>query len=60
MLTQNEETDTYEEYPLAMTYNPNLSTVILVHENECSFSIGRSFSRIYETNLYSFRIAVRN
>ena len=39
VLTQNEETDTYEEYPLAMTYNPNLSTVILVHENESHFRL---------------------
>ena len=49
ILTQNELLDIYEPYPLAMKYNENLPTIILIHENELHFKLLGYFNDIMIT-----------
>jgi len=49
ILTQNEFTDTYEPYPLALSYNKTKSTIVLIHENEAHFKLLGHFQDIMRT-----------
>lgn len=49
ILTQNEFTDTYEQYPLALCYNKELPTILLVHENSSHFKLLGQFKNIMIT-----------
>jgi len=49
ILTQNDLTDVYEPYPLAMHYNYDYPTIVLIHENESHFKLLGHFQGIMIT-----------
>ena len=49
ILTQNELDDIYEPYPLALSYNKDNNTIILLHENSSHFKLIGHFEDIMKT-----------